>query len=74
MWYDFRWIDSNEEAIAEHNVSKGECKWVVNRYQAKKRGDRFTVVGRIESGRKIKIVFEKDDRITVWVVTAYDVR
>ena len=74
MWFDFRWIDANEEAIAEHGISKAEVEFLVRRGRATRSGGRLIVTGNTNAGRRIKVIYEMDDKITVFVITAYPVR
>jgi len=74
MWFDFRWIQNNEAAIADHGVSKAECEWVVSRNRPTRIGDRFIAVGQTGGGRKLKVIYEMDDALTIFVVIAYPVR
>ncbi len=74
MWYDFRWIDQNESAIGDHRVSTDECEWVVTRYKPARLGERFVVNGQTKRRRNIRVIFEMDDEMTVFVNTAYPVK
>jgi uncharacterized DUF497 family protein len=73
LWFDFRWVQANEDAIAEHGMTKVEVEHVVRGGRATRSGDRRIVVGRTRAGRKIKVVYELDDKMTVFVITAYPV-
>ena len=74
MWYDFRWIDWNRTKIDGHDVSTEECEWVVSNNSARRAGDKYIAIGRTRSGRPIKVIYLiEDDRMTVFVLTAYDI-
>lgn len=70
-WFDFRWIDWNRAKIAEHGVTTDECEWVVCYVAPIRSGDKFIADGRTQAGRHIRVVYVKDDQITVFVLTAY---
>jgi hypothetical protein len=73
MWFDFRWIEWNLSKIDNHGVTSAECEYVIRSSVARRSGDKFIVVGRTKSGRRIKVVYlVDDDNITAFVLSAFD--
>jgi len=68
-----RSIDWNLSKISYHDVETDECEWVVRKHRPAQMGRKLVVVGRTKRGRRLKVVFEMDDEITAFVITAYDV-
>jgi uncharacterized DUF497 family protein len=77
--FDFIWIngpDGNVEHLAQHGVSPQEAEQVVRHPIATDKSastGRPIAFGFARSGRKLAVVYEKIDSITVYVITAYDV-
>ena len=68
--------DGNIAHLAEHDVSPEEAEEVLREPVAmdvSRTSGRPIAFGITRSGRKLAVVFEKLDRITVYPITAYEV-
>jgi len=74
IWVDGR--DGNVQHLAEHGVTPQECEDVLSDPIAQGTSDttgRPIVFGFTRAGRKIAVVYEQVDAITVYPITAFDV-
>jgi uncharacterized DUF497 family protein len=75
-WLDVLWTDENEAHLLAHGVTREEAEYVIHHPigdGVSKTSKRPIVFGYTAAGRKIAIVYEAVDRITVYPITAYDV-
>ncbi|MGD0460878.1 MAG: hypothetical protein ABSB74_00155 [Tepidisphaeraceae bacterium] len=73
------WIDGpggNVRHLAEHGVTREEARDVLTDPTAtdvSRRTGRPIAFGFTRSGRKLAVIYERVDRITVYPITAFDV-
>jgi len=78
-WYDFIWNvepDGNVLHIAEHGISIGDAEAIVCSPIAtgfSRKTGRPLATGVTTDGRLIVVVYEFVDRMTVYVITAFEV-
>jgi uncharacterized DUF497 family protein len=75
-WGDVLWTDENEAHLLAHKVSRREAEHVLRNaiaYDVSESSGRPIVFGYTSAGRKIAIVYEVVDSISVYPITAYDV-
>jgi hypothetical protein len=76
---DALWIDGpdgNVEHIAEHDITTAEVQYVLNHPIAtdiSRSSGRPVIFGYTKAKRKLAVVYEPIDAITVYPITAYDV-
>jgi uncharacterized DUF497 family protein len=73
-WMFFRWLDSNEAAIAKHGISIEECEAVASKYEPTRRGENLLATGPTPSGRWIEVLYVMEDDMTAFVMHAMDVK
>ena len=69
------WTDENEEHLAEHGVSVADAEHVIRNpvgSGVSRSSGRPYVVGYTPDGRKIIVVYEEIDAVTVYPSTAYE--
>jgi uncharacterized DUF497 family protein len=77
--FEFIWVagpQGNVEHLAEHGVSPREAEEVVSRpiaVDVSTSSGRPIAFGLTRTGRKLAVVYEPIDSITVYAITAYDV-
>ncbi len=71
---NFRWIDWNEDHIAEHGVEVEEAEMVVENakppFPIKIEHDKWLVKGQGSSGRFLQVVYLTDPDKTIFVIHA----
>ena len=75
-WLDVFWSDENKAHLRLHGVSPQEAEYVIHNPIASDVSDstdRPIVFGYTVSGRKLAVVYEFIDAVTVYPITAYDV-
>lgn len=75
-WLDVIWTEENESHLAENKVSPDEAEHVIHNPIARdvsNSSERPIVFGYTRAGRKIAVVYEVVDSITVYPITAHDV-
>jgi len=75
-WVDVLWTDENERHLLTNGVSRDEAEYAIRHpigYDVSESTGRPIVFGYTEAGRKIVVVFEQVDKVTVYPITAYDV-
>lgn len=75
-WLDVIWTKTNEAHLLSHNVTRQEAEYVIHNPIARdlsESTERPIVFGFTRAGRKIAVVYEVVDDITVYPITAYDV-
>ena len=75
-WLDVFWTDENERHLLAHKVSREEAEYVIHNpigYDVSESSERPIGFGYTAAGRKIAVVYEMIDKITVYPITAYDV-
>ena len=75
-WLDVLWTDENEAHLLDNKVSRGEAEHVIHHpisHDVSDSSGRPIVFGYADSGRKIAVVYEVVDSITVYPITAYEV-
>ena len=72
LWIDqLRWDEQAEEHIARHHVSFDEVEEAVeNMTHARRERGYYSVIGKTEAGRYLKIVLDREDEGLWYVVTA----
>jgi len=73
-WFDIIWTDENEAHIAETGLSTGEVEHVLrNRIDTltSRSSGRPIAVGDTPTGKRIAVVYESIDDISVYPITAY---
>lgn len=72
----FLWDDINAEHLAQHGVTPEEFEYVVldvKEADISRTTGRPTVIGHTEAGRTICCVYEVEDEIYCYPITAYEV-
>jgi hypothetical protein len=75
-WLDVLWTDQNEAHLLANKVSRHEAEYVIRNpigHDVSESSERPIVFGYTLTGRKIAVVYEVVDTITVYPITAYDV-
>ena len=75
-WLEVFWTDENEAHVLANDVSREEAEYVIHNpigYDVSESSERPIVFGYTSAGRKIAVVYELVDKITVYPITAYDV-
>ena len=75
-WLEVFWTDENEEHLLANDVTREEAEYVIRNpvgYDVSESSDRPIAFGYTKAGRKIAVVYELVDKITVYPLTAYDV-
>jgi uncharacterized DUF497 family protein len=75
-YYEFQWLDSAIEHLAEHDISTEDFEGVVCnplRKGKSKSSGRKAAWGYTSDGRYIIAIYEKIDELTLLPVTAYEV-
>jgi hypothetical protein len=78
-WLDIIWIDGpggNVEHIAENDVTPAEVEQAFENAIEEGRSDssgRPLIFGLTRAGRRLVVVYERIDEITVYPITAYEV-
>ena len=68
--------DGNIRHLVEHNVSPEEAEEILQKpiaMDVSRSSGRPIVFGLTRAGRKLAVVYERIDRITVYPITAYEV-
>ena len=75
-WLEVFWTEENEAHLCTHQVTREEAEYVIHHPvgdDLSESSDRPIVFGYTAAGRKIAVVYEVVDSITVYPITAYDV-
>jgi|GEM_PF-1161599 len=67
--FRFRWIEWNRDKIARHGLSTEEVEFAWRRslgQHRNQRGGSFESIGRIPSGRMIRIIWRWNEVVDVW--------
>lgn len=76
-WIDVIWTEENEAHIAEHGLSRADVEYVirnpVNAGQSRSSGRPFFIGYAPEDDRRIMVIYERIDRITVYPISAFPV-
>lgn len=76
-WVDIIWTDYNEAHVAEHGISCDDADQVIRNPiddQTSDSSGRPIAFGYIADGRKIGVVYERIDNITLYPITAFEVK
>jgi uncharacterized DUF497 family protein len=75
-WLDVLWTDDNEAHLLAHGVTREEAEYVIHHpigYDVSETSERPILFGYTKAGRKLAVVYEMVDAITVYPITAFDV-
>ncbi len=75
-WVEVFWTDDNEAHLLANGVSRVEAEHVIRNpiaYEVSESTGRPIVFGYTAARRKIAVVYEVVDDVTVYPITAYDV-
>ena len=75
-WLDIFWTEENEAHLLAHQVTRDDAEYVIHHpigNDLSSSSDRPIVFGYTAVGRKIAVVYEVVDSITVYPITAYEV-
>jgi hypothetical protein len=75
-WIDVFWTEENAAHLLLNKVSREEAEFVIRNptgYDVSESSERPIVFGYTSARRKIAVVFEIIDSVTVYPITAYDV-
>jgi uncharacterized DUF497 family protein len=71
---EFRWIDWNQDHVAEHGVDPDEAEMVVrgarSPFPRKIEGDKWLVVGRGRGGRFLQVIYVVDPDKSIFIIHA----
>mgnify|MGYP000113429967 CR=1 FL=1 len=73
-WVDVLWTDENESHLRANHVSRDEAEYVIRNpiaYDVSESSERPIVFGYTANRRKLAVVYEVVDSITVYPITAY---
>ncbi len=74
-WIDVFWTEENEAHLLEHGVSREEAEYVIRNPvegDVSESSERPIALGYTTAGRRIAVVYEEVDAVTVYPITAYD--
>jgi hypothetical protein len=75
-WVDVVWTEENETHLLANQVSREEAEYVIRNpigYDVSESSERPIVFGYTAARRKIAVVYEVVDSVTVYPITAYEV-
>ena len=75
-WFDIVWTKANIEHLADHGVSTEDAELVLRSretIQVSRASGRRIAFGETYDGRRVAVVFESVDSMTVYPITAYEV-
>ncbi len=70
------WTDENEAHLGEHEISRDEAEYVLRNPEGQdlsRTSDRPIAFGRTADGRRLAIIYERIDDVSVYPVTGYEV-
>jgi uncharacterized DUF497 family protein len=73
-WIDVIWTEENEAHVAEHGFSRADVQCVLRHRMStitSRSSRRPIAVGDTPDGRRIAVVYEQIDAISVYPITAY---
>ncbi len=74
--FEFVWTDANIEHLSDNGIEPADAESVVidpdSIFRSKRTGRRG-VRGALRDGRRIAVIYEQIDELTVFVVTAYNI-
>ena len=76
-WVDVIWTEANERHLAEHGIAASDAEHVIRNPTGSgvsRSSGRPFVVGYTSDGRKIIVVYEELDAVTVYPITAYELQ
>jgi hypothetical protein len=72
--FEFIWLDHNIEHLADNGLepedAENAMRWPTARFQSDSSGQRG-IKGYAVNGRRIAVIYEQIDELTVYVITAY---
>jgi hypothetical protein len=76
-WVDVFWTEENESHLLLNKVSREEAEYVIRNpiaHDLSESSERPIVFGYTSTRRKIAVVYEIIDSVTVYPITAYEVK